>query len=138
MERKGQLPTAGVASDLAALLADPTWVGTLDFAAVQRLLDEADTEHDRLETARRALYRRFLRLTTAPLPRHGPRAPRGAPSAEWLTVEDVGARLKKSPTTVRRLLRQGRLPGSRKMGGEWRIQTAAVVAYEGSCPEPIP
>lgn len=45
---------------------------------------------------------------------------------EVLTVEQAAQYLQLSPTTVRRLLRAGTLPGF-KYGDQWRIHKAAVV-----------
>jgi excisionase family DNA binding protein len=55
---------------------------------------------------------------------------------ELLTVDQVGGRLQMHPDTVRRLLREGRLPG-RKVGvREWRVSAAALKAYiEGGTPK---
>jgi excisionase family DNA binding protein len=77
-----------------------------------------------------------LAARLAAVPRSAPPKPPDsrASAAEWLTVEDVVRRLKKSPTTVRRILKRGHFPGARKMGGEWRIPEKAVRAYEASCP----
>jgi excisionase family DNA binding protein len=48
---------------------------------------------------------------------------------EWLTVEEAASRLKMHPVTIRRLLREGALPG-RKLGArQWRISAAALKAY---------
>jgi excisionase family DNA binding protein len=52
---------------------------------------------------------------------------------ELLTAEEAAARLKMHPVTVRRLLREGRIPG-RKVGvRQWRVSADALKAYiEGS------
>ena len=48
---------------------------------------------------------------------------------ELLTVEEAAGRLKMHPVTVRRLLRDGQLPG-RKIGArQWRISADALKAY---------
>ena len=48
---------------------------------------------------------------------------------ELLTVEEAAARLKMHPVTVRRLLREGQVPG-RKVGvRQWRVSAAALKAY---------
>lgn len=48
---------------------------------------------------------------------------------ELLTVEEAAARLKMHPVTVRRMLREGLIPG-RKVGvRQWRVSAAALKAY---------
>ena len=48
---------------------------------------------------------------------------------ELLTAEEAAARLKMHPVTVRRLLREGRIPG-RKVGvRQWRVSADALKAY---------
>ena len=48
---------------------------------------------------------------------------------ELLTVEEAAGRLKMHPVTVRRLLRDGQLPG-RKIGArQWRISADVLKAY---------
>lgn len=47
---------------------------------------------------------------------------------DLLTVEEVAIYLRKSPSTVYRLTRQGRLPG-RKVGGTWRFSRRAIDAW---------
>lgn len=58
---------------------------------------------------------------------------------ELLTVEEASKRVKMHPVTVRRLLRDGQLPG-RKVGvRQWRVSAAALKAYiEGGAPSPAP
>ncbi len=46
---------------------------------------------------------------------------------ELLTIEQAAVLLQKHQNSVRRLLRQGKLPGV-KVGGEWRIHKAALIA----------
>jgi excisionase family DNA binding protein len=48
---------------------------------------------------------------------------------ELLTVDEAAGRLKMHPVTVRRLLRDGQIPG-RKIGArQWRISAAVLRAY---------
>jgi len=47
---------------------------------------------------------------------------------EVLTLEDTAAYLKVSMTTMYRLVKRGDLP-ARKVGGQWRIRRADLVAY---------
>jgi len=47
---------------------------------------------------------------------------------DLLTVEEVSTYLRKSPSTVYRLTRQGRLPGI-KVGGTWRFSRRAIDAW---------
>lgn len=47
---------------------------------------------------------------------------------ELLTVEEVSTFLRKSPSTVYRLTRQGRLPG-KKVGGTWRYSRRAIARW---------
>jgi excisionase family DNA binding protein len=48
---------------------------------------------------------------------------------ELLTVEQAAARLQMHPVTIRRLLREGKLPG-RKVGvRQWRVSADALKAY---------
>jgi excisionase family DNA binding protein len=55
---------------------------------------------------------------------------------ELLTVEQAAERLQMHPDTVRRLLREGQLPGRKFGPRQWRISAAALRAYiEGGKPE---
>ncbi len=55
---------------------------------------------------------------------------------ELLTVEQAAERLQMHPDTVRRLLREGQLPG-RKIGPRrWRISAAALQKYIEGEPKP--
>ena len=48
---------------------------------------------------------------------------------ELLTVEEAADRIKMHPVTIRRLLREGQLPG-RKVGvRQWRISAASLKAF---------
>jgi len=50
-------------------------------------------------------------------------------SDELLTVDQAAERLQMHPDTVRRLLREGQLPG-RKIGArQWRVSASALKAY---------
>ena len=55
---------------------------------------------------------------------------------EVLSAEEAAARLKISLTTVRRLLREGALPG-RKVGREWRIRRLDLANFLKSEPQPV-
>jgi excisionase family DNA binding protein len=52
---------------------------------------------------------------------------------DLLTVEEVSAYLRKSPSTVYRLTRQGRLPG-RKVGGTWRFSRKGIEEWMRAMP----
>jgi excisionase family DNA binding protein len=53
---------------------------------------------------------------------------------ELLTIEQAAAFLQKHMNSVRRLLRQDKLPGV-KVGGEWRIRKTDLIAmFEGRKP----
>jgi excisionase family DNA binding protein len=45
---------------------------------------------------------------------------------ELLTVEEAAGRLKMHPVTVRRLLREGNLPGRKVGARQWRVSAAAL------------
>lgn len=56
---------------------------------------------------------------------------------ELLTVEEVAATLKLSPYTIRRLLKEGKLPGVKVGGGQqWRVRKSDLDAYLGNTPKP--
>src|SRR5437016_3295071 len=115
-------PTASGRARVADLLANLAQADeSLDAAGIAALLVELAAVHGRLAS-------RLVQLATAAPPAEPPT------SAEdgWLTVEEVGQRLKKSPTTVRRDIRRARFPGARRMGGQWRIPLAAVEKYEAT------
>ncbi len=40
---------------------------------------------------------------------------------EWATLREAGRYLRLSEPTVRRLLRDGKLPGARRIGSQWRV-----------------
>ena len=44
-------------------------------------------------------------------------------------VEDMAEFLVRSPLTVQRMCRSGRLPGAFKLGGEWRIRHKELAKY---------
>lgn len=48
---------------------------------------------------------------------------------ELLLVEEVATLLRLSPYTVRQMARQGKLPGARKIGGEWRFSRKALLEW---------
>lgn len=47
----------------------------------------------------------------------------------YLTAEDVAKKLRKSYDSVLRLFRQREMPGSFKVGGEWRISQSDLEKY---------
>ncbi len=47
---------------------------------------------------------------------------------QYLTPEEVAEKLKLHPDTVKRLLRQGKIPGV-KIEGSWRISISELNAY---------
>lgn len=56
---------------------------------------------------------------------------------EWLTPEEVAARIKVSEETVRRWLRSGQLVGSLLSGRHWRVFVAELDAFmQRSRPRP--
>ena len=56
---------------------------------------------------------------------------------ELLTVEEAAARLKMHPVTVRRMLRDGQIPGRKVGARNWRVSTAALKAFmEGGGQKP--
>jgi excisionase family DNA binding protein len=57
------------------------------------------------------------------------------PKNDLLTIEETAAKLRVNLDTVRRLLRQKKLPGV-KIGAQWRVSAAALRAYiEGDMAE---
>ena len=57
-------------------------------------------------------------------------APRAAVSQdEIFTIKELSEHLRVHPTTIYRLLRQGRLPGFR-VGSNWRFNRAAIEQWE--------
>jgi len=48
-----------------------------------------------------------------------------------LTTDEVAAVLRLHPTTVKLLMRDGKLPG-RKIGGQWRLLKSDLLAYLGA------
>lgn len=50
----------------------------------------------------------------------------------WLTVVEVAERVRVHPETVRRMLREGRLPGKLlSRAGGWRVSEADLNAFMG-------
>jgi excisionase family DNA binding protein len=52
-----------------------------------------------------------------------------ASSEEILTITELSAHLRVHPTTIYRLLREGRIPGFR-VGSAWRFSRAAIEVWE--------
>jgi len=48
---------------------------------------------------------------------------------EFHTVAELAARLRLSERTAYDLVRQGRIPGAVKVGGQWRIRAAPLDAW---------
>jgi excisionase family DNA binding protein len=59
-----------------------------------------------------------------------------ASSEEILTISELSAHLRVHPTTIYRLLREGRIPGFR-VGSAWRFSRAAIEVWEHGQAEPI-
>jgi excisionase family DNA binding protein len=58
---------------------------------------------------------------------------------ELLTVEQAATRLQMHPVTVRRLLREGHLPGRKVGARQWRVSADALQAYiEGTAQKQQP
>ncbi len=49
-------------------------------------------------------------------------------SHEWMNLRETGRYLKLSEPTLRRMLKDGRLPGAVKIGGLWRFHRATLDA----------
>jgi excisionase family DNA binding protein len=56
---------------------------------------------------------------------------------EYLTADQVAAKLQLHTRTVRRLLVSGELPGKKIGGKEWRVSAAALKAYIESGQKPV-
>ncbi|HJU10097.1 MAG TPA: helix-turn-helix domain-containing protein, partial [Candidatus Binataceae bacterium] len=59
---------------------------------------------------------------------------------EIFTIKELSEHLRVHPTTIYRLLRQGRLPGFR-VGSNWRFNRSAIEAWEklqSAEPQPAP
>ena len=52
-----------------------------------------------------------------------------ASSEDILTITELSAHLRVHPTTIYRLLREGRIPGFR-VGSAWRFSRAAIEVWE--------
>jgi len=59
-----------------------------------------------------------------------------ASSEEILTIAELSAHLRVHPTTIYRLLREGRIPGFR-VGSAWRFSRAAIEIWEHEQRGPI-
>lgn len=55
---------------------------------------------------------------------------------ELLTVDQAAERLQMHADTVRRLLREGQLPGRKVGARQWRISADALKAYINGDPKP--
>jgi excisionase family DNA binding protein len=59
-----------------------------------------------------------------------------ASSEEILTISELSAHLRVHPTTIYRLLREGRIPGFR-VGSAWRFSRAAIEVWEHGQDKPV-
>jgi len=59
-----------------------------------------------------------------------------ASSEEILTISELSEHLRVHPTTIYRLLREGRIPGFR-VGSAWRFSRAAIERWEHGQAGPI-
>ncbi|MGA7869923.1 MAG: helix-turn-helix domain-containing protein [Candidatus Binatus sp.] len=59
-----------------------------------------------------------------------------ASSEEILTISELSEHLRVHPTTIYRLLREGRIPGFR-VGSAWRFSRAAIEIWEHGQIDPI-
>jgi excisionase family DNA binding protein len=59
-----------------------------------------------------------------------------APPEDILTISELSAHLRVHPTTIYRLLREGRIPGFR-VGSAWRFSRAAIEVWEHGQVGPI-
>jgi excisionase family DNA binding protein len=66
---------------------------------------------------------------TAPQSKYGPNTPQVSPSDQIFTIRELSEHLRVHPTTIYRLLRQGRLPGFR-VGSNWRFSREAIEQWE--------
>ncbi len=48
---------------------------------------------------------------------------------KFLTIQQVCERLQLAERTVYDLCRKGKLPGAAKVGGSWRVEEAALLAF---------
>ena len=58
-----------------------------------------------------------------------------ASSEDILTIAELSAHLRVHPTTIYRLLREGRIPGFR-VGSAWRFSRVAIEVWEHGQAEP--
>jgi excisionase family DNA binding protein len=59
-----------------------------------------------------------------------------ASAEDILTIAELSAQLRVHPTTIYRLLREGRIPGFR-VGSAWRFSRAAIEVWEHEQVSPI-
>jgi excisionase family DNA binding protein len=59
-----------------------------------------------------------------------------ASEEEILTITELSAHLRVHPTTIYRLLREGRIPGFR-VGSAWRFNRASIEKWEHGEIEPV-
>ena len=59
-----------------------------------------------------------------------------ASAEDILTIAELSAHLRVHPTTIYRLLREGRIPGFR-VGSAWRFSRAAIEVWEHEQVSPI-
>ena len=59
-----------------------------------------------------------------------------ASSEDILTISELSQHLRVHPTTIYRLLREGRIPGFR-VGSAWRFSRAAIEIWEHKQADPI-
>ena len=48
---------------------------------------------------------------------------------EYLTIHEVAELLRLGRRTTYTMLREGRIPGSAKVGGQWRVHGATLIAW---------
>jgi excisionase family DNA binding protein len=66
---------------------------------------------------------------TTPQGKYGQNMPQVSPSDQIFTIRELSEHLRVHPTTIYRLLRQGRLPGFR-VGSNWRFSREAIEQWE--------
>ena len=55
--------------------------------------------------------------------------PDSQPAPEFLTVSEVAAKLRLAERTAYGLIRDGRIPGAAKVGGQWRVRARDLEAW---------